>query len=37
MVRLLAPPEPESRLVVLGDGPEAAGAVVDLLAERGLL
>ena len=37
MMRLLVPPEQESRLVVLGNGPEAAGAIVDLLAERGLL
>lgn len=37
MVRLLAPPEQESHLVVLGEGPSAAGAVVDVLAERGLL
>lgn len=37
MVRLLAPPEQESRLVVLGEGPSAASAVVDVLAERGLL
>lgn len=37
MVQLLAPPEQESRLVVLGEGPAAAGAVADVLAERGLL
>jgi hypothetical protein len=36
MVRLLSPPEPESHLVVLGAGPAAAPAVVDLLVERGL-
>ena len=35
--RLMPPPEQPSRLVVLGDGPAAAGALVDLLAERGLL
>lgn len=35
--RLMSPPEQPSRLVVLGDGPAAAGALVDLLADRGLL
>ena len=35
-VRLLAPPEQASHLVVLGKGPDAAGAVVDILVERGL-
>jgi electron transfer flavoprotein beta subunit len=36
MVRLLPPPEQESHLVVLGEGPGAAAAVVDVLVERGL-
>jgi len=35
-VRLLPPPEQVSHLVVLGEGPDAAGAVVAVLAERGL-
>lgn len=34
---LMPPPEPPSRLEVLGEGPDAAGALVDLLADRGLL
>ncbi len=37
MIRLVSPPEPESRLVVLGHGPDAAAAVVDVLVERGVL
>ena len=37
MLRLTSPPETESRLVVLGEGPGAAPAVVDVLAELGLL
>ena len=37
MVRLVSPPEQESRLVVLGEGPGAADKVVDVLAERGVL
>ncbi len=37
MVGLVAPPEQASHLVVLGEGPSAAGAVADVLAERGLL
>jgi electron transfer flavoprotein beta subunit len=35
-VRLMPPPEQASHLVVLGEGPDAAGAVVDVLVERGL-
>lgn len=37
MVRLVSPPEQESRLVVLGEGPGAAEKVVDVLVELGLL
>ncbi len=37
MMALLTPPEAESHLVVLGEGAAAAAAVVDVLAERGLL
>ena len=37
MLRLVSPPEQESRLVVLGHGPGAASPVVDVLADRGLL
>lgn len=37
MVRLVSPPEQESRLVLLGEGPSAAGKVVDVLARNGLL
>lgn len=37
MVRLLQPPEQISHTVRLGEGPEAAAAVVDLLDELGLL
>jgi electron transfer flavoprotein beta subunit len=36
MLRLLSPPEQASHLVVLGEGPEAAAAVVAVLVERGL-
>ena len=36
LVQLLSPPESASHLVVLGEGPEAAGAVVDVLVERGV-
>jgi electron transfer flavoprotein beta subunit len=36
MVRLLPPPEQASHLVVLGEGPDAAAAVVDVLVERGI-
>jgi electron transfer flavoprotein beta subunit len=36
MIRLLPPPEQASHLVVLGEGPDAAGAVVDVLVERGI-
>jgi electron transfer flavoprotein beta subunit len=34
---LTPPPEQESRLVILGEGPAAVPALVDLLEERGLL
>jgi electron transfer flavoprotein beta subunit len=37
MITLLRPPEQASRTVVLGTGPEAAPAVVDLLEELGVL
>jgi electron transfer flavoprotein beta subunit len=37
LVALQTPPEQVSHTVVLGQGPDAAGAVVDLLAEIGLL
>jgi electron transfer flavoprotein beta subunit len=37
MVRLMPPPEQASHLVVLGEGPAAAPAVVDVLVERGVL
>ena len=37
MIRLVSPPEQESRLVVLGEGPGAAERVVDVLVERRLL
>ena len=36
-VRLDTPPQQESTTVILGDGPEAAAAVVDLLEELGVL
>lgn len=36
-VQLLSPPETESRLLVLGEGPGTAPAVVDLLSDLGLL
>lgn len=36
-VRLKSPPEVASNTVILGDGPDAAPAVVDLLAELGVL
>jgi len=37
MVELLPPPEAESRLVVLGEGPAAVPALVAVMQERGLL
>jgi electron transfer flavoprotein beta subunit len=37
LLRLLPPPEEASRLVLLGAGPGAAGAVVDVLVERGIV
>jgi len=37
LVRLFRPPEKASATVVLGHGPEAAPAVVDLLSELGVL
>ena len=37
MTRLLPPPEKASSLVVLGTGPDAAPAVVDVLVELGVL
>ena len=37
MVRLHQPPETESNTVILGEGPEAASAVVDVLEELGLV
>ncbi len=37
MVHLMPPPEQASHLVVLGEGPAAAPAVVDVLVERGVL
>lgn len=36
-IRLLQPPEQESNTVTLGEGPEAASAVVDLLEELGVM
>lgn len=36
-VRLLSPPETVKQTVILGTGPEAAGAVVDLLEELGVM
>jgi electron transfer flavoprotein beta subunit len=36
-VRLMSPPEQASHLVVLGNGPDAAEAVVDILIERGVV
>jgi electron transfer flavoprotein beta subunit len=36
-VRLRQPPEKEHETVVLGRGSDAADAVVDLLAEKGLV
>jgi len=36
-LRLHRPPETESNTILLGDGPEAASAVVDVLDELGLL
>lgn len=36
-VRLLPPPETESTTITLGEGPEAAAAVVDLLQELGVM
>jgi electron transfer flavoprotein beta subunit len=36
LVRLVSPPEQASHLVVLGEGPSAAGAVVDVLVEKGV-
>ena len=36
-VSLLQPPEQESNTVTLGEGPDAAGAIVDLLDELGVL
>jgi electron transfer flavoprotein beta subunit len=36
-VRLLQPPEQESTTITLGNGPEAAAAVVDLLEELGVM
>ena len=35
--RLDTPPQQESTTVILGEGPEAAVAVVDLLEELGVL
>ncbi len=37
MVRLVSPPETVNETVILGTGPEAAGAVVDLLEELGVM
>ena len=37
LVALESPPEQASHTVVLGEGPAAAGAVVDLLGEIGVL
>ena len=37
MVRLHRPAETVSQTVILGDGPEAAPAVVDVLADLGVL
>ncbi|MFT7474525.1 MAG: electron transfer flavoprotein beta subunit [Verrucomicrobiales bacterium] len=37
MVRLVSPPEVASETVILGTGPDAAPAVVDLLEELGVL
>jgi electron transfer flavoprotein beta subunit len=37
LIRLLRPPEQVARTTVLGHGPEAAPAVVDLLGELGVL
>ncbi|MGZ4674983.1 MAG: electron transfer flavoprotein subunit beta/FixA family protein [Acidimicrobiia bacterium] len=37
MLRLTTPPEQESRLVVLGQGVDGVGALVDVIEERGLL
>ncbi len=36
-IKLHRPPEKVSNTIILGNGPEAAGAVVDLLAELGVL
>ena len=36
-VKLKSPPEQESQTEILGNGPEAAGAVVDILDELGVL
>jgi electron transfer flavoprotein beta subunit len=37
MLRFLNPPQQASQTLILGRGPEAAPAVVDLFAEMGLL
>lgn len=37
LVRLASPPEAVSSTTVLGTGPDAAGAVVDLLVEIGVM
>jgi electron transfer flavoprotein beta subunit len=37
MTRLVTPPEVASSTAILGNGPEAAPAVVDLFEELGLL
>ena len=36
-VRLKSPPEQESETVILGEGPDAAPAIVDILEELGVL
>ncbi len=36
-VRLVNPPEVANETIILGDGPEAAAAVVDLLEELGVM
>lgn len=37
MIRLVAPPQQDSETVILGNGPEAAPALVDVLEEAGIL
>jgi electron transfer flavoprotein beta subunit len=37
MVRLVLPPDSGKQVQVLGNGPEAAPAVVEVLAEIGVL